>query len=650
MPGAARPAPPMPGGASSFPFGSSAPRGAQRDAAAEEAARMKEDKDKLEKKISDMEHLLSQEKEKALLATLKSQQDEVLSSKVESSLKDIQDKLRRDRHEQEVAEERMGLKAKIKELETRLVQERETWMQTLRGQMQERESSSKDVENHFVYRLQEMERRWLEEKAQWQKSFVQKEEEVRSLKNSAERLREVQDELRLTGLDKIMLEKEIGRYKDEMARVERDRANADQYMRSLPEKERELANLRAEVTMAKMREERANSDFRAREEKTLADMSRLQREIGAIADRKNAEKDEELQKLQARYEAMLHEKENAVAQVSGEKIRAISELVKIKGFIGRVQAVNAALDKERSALRTEKMQMAQSMAAGIEETKKIKQELEHLKASRQADMDELAKKHQARIEQIKETYAADVTKTYSEKLARAGAESQEEKLALIKKYQDEMAAMAGAHQQELARLARTGQEEFARTAKARQEEDAMTARAHQQAVEALREELARSEHAHKEELAKLAQAGQEELARSERAHQQELAARQEEITRAARAHQDELARVRADAQGEKDNKIAEMRLKAENDLAEMAAAQKKRLDQDYTEQLEKLREAKLASEAAALKLESEALRLAEEVKNLDAILAKKQKEFMTAAAEAAGNRKNLEGKLSALSA
>lgn len=644
MPGQLRPAPPqLPGGAPSFPFGGGAPRAPQRDAAAEEAARMKEEKDKLEKKINDMEHLLSQEKEKALLATLKSQQDEVLSSKVESSLKDIQDKLRRDRHEQEVAEERMALKAKIKELETKLVQERETWMQTLRGQMQERESASKDVEGHFIFRLQEMERRWLEEKAQWQRNFVLKEEEVRSLKSSAERLREVQDELRLVSLDKVMMEKELSRYKDEMARLERDtareRAAADSYLRSLPDKERELATLRSEVSMAKMREERAVSDFRAREEKLTADIDRLQKEIGSISDRKTAEREEELQKLRAAYEAQLHEKESVIAQVSGEKIRAVSELVKIKGFIARVQAVNAALDKERAALRQEKMQMAQSMAANIEETKKIRQELEHVKGAHQGEIDELVKKHQARVEQIKESYAGDVAKIYNDKLAKAGQEAQEERLSLMKKYQDEIAALASAHQAELSR-----------TAKARQDEEAERARAHQQALAAVREEQARAERAHKEE-----------LARVETAAHQKLAAMQEEALRSAKARQDELARLRADAQAEKDSSVSAVRAKCESDIAalrsridseaaEAASAQKKRLEQDHAEQTDKLMAAKAAAEAAAHKSENDALRLAEEVKNLETVLARKQKEFMGAAAEAAGGRKNLEAKIGVLEA
>ena len=151
------------------------PQAPARDAAAEEALRMKEEKDKLENKISDMEKLLSQEKEKALLATLKNQQDEALSSRVESSLKDIQEKMRRDRRDHEVEEERLTLKSKIKELETRLAGERETWMQTLKEQLSERETQGKDVEGHFIYRLQEMERRWLDEKGQWQKEISARE-------------------------------------------------------------------------------------------------------------------------------------------------------------------------------------------------------------------------------------------------------------------------------------------------------------------------------------------------------------------------------------------------------------------------------------------------------------------------------------------
>ena len=230
---------------------------AQKEASEAESRRMQEEKDKLEKKISDMEKMLSQEKEKALLATLKNQQDEALSSRVESSLKDIQEKMRRDRRDHEVEEERLSLKGKIKEMEMRLSQERETWMQTLKNQMSERETQGKDVEGHFIYRLQEMERRWLDEKAQWQKEISNREETIRSLKSASEKLREVEDEYRKLSLEKEMTEREASKLRDEVARAEREKASIESYIKMMPEKEREIADLRSENISLRGREDMA---------------------------------------------------------------------------------------------------------------------------------------------------------------------------------------------------------------------------------------------------------------------------------------------------------------------------------------------------------------------------------------------------------
>ena len=413
----ALPLPPM-GGLPTPGFQPAAPQPQQqKDASAEEARRIVEEKDKLEKKISDMEKLLSAEKEKALLATLKNQQDEALSSRVESSLKDIQEKMRRDRRDHEVEEERLLLKGKVKEMEMRLAQERETWMQTLKNQMSERETQGRDVEGHFVYRLQEMERRWLDEKAQWQKEISTREETIRSLKTAAERLREVEDEFRKVSLEKSMTEREASKLRDEVARAEREKASIESYIKMIPEKEREIADLRSENVSLRAREEMTTSAQRSREEaarletmhrdeKYNSEMGRLQAELGSIADRKNAEKNEELKREQARYESQLQEKERIIADVSGEKVRAISELVKIKGFVSRVQAINAVLDKERGQLKVEKMQLAQNMAAQLEELKRLKADSDGLNAAHQAELQSQAEKFKAEINRVKNGYGA----------------------------------------------------------------------------------------------------------------------------------------------------------------------------------------------------------------------------------------------------
>lgn len=446
---------PMPGQGFSLPA-------AQAPAPVKDTAeldRMAADKEKLEKKISEMEKNLAIEKEKSLVAALKSQQDEALSSRVESSLKDIQDKMRRDRRDSQVEEERIALKGKIKELETRLAQERETWMQTLKSQLSERETQGKDVESHFVNRLQEMERRWLDEKAQWQKELLEREEAIRSLKSASERLREVQDEYRRLSIDKEASEKEISKLKDEVARAEREKASIESYIKSIPEKERALAEAHAEVSVVRMREERLKDELKSVQDKTQAEIKyatekqrselekmqgevgRLQAELGSIADRKNAEKNDELARQREQFAEQVQDKEKTLAEVVGEKMRAISELLKVKGFISRVQAVNAAMDKERGQLRLEKMQLAQTMASQLEDLKKLKAENETLTATMQG---EIARARASRSE--------DIDKMHQEELARLSASHEEEMAKLEAARQAEAARNAAAQHDEVARL------------------------------------------------------------------------------------------------------------------------------------------------------------------------------------------------------
>jgi DNA repair exonuclease SbcCD ATPase subunit len=445
------------------------------DRAAEEAKRMQEEKDKLERKINDMEKLLSAEKEKALLATLKNQQDENLSSRVESSLKDIQDKMRRDRRDHEVEEERLTLKAKIKEMETRLSQERETWMQTLKNQMTERETQGRDVEGHFIYRLQEMERRWLDEKAQWQKEISVREEELRSLKSSAEKLRDTQDELRKVSLEKSMIERDISKMKDEVARAEREKASIESYIKIIPEKERELAEVRADNIQLRAREAAALGEVKLRDEKTNFEIDKLQKqigslqaEIGAISDRKNTEKNEELRQLQARFEDQLQEKEKALADVNGEKVRAISELVKIKGFISRVQAINAVLEKERGQLKLEKMQLAQNMAAQMEEIHRLKQESDSIKGAHQAELEAQAARFRSDLEARTGNFTAELERAKSSLAAELTRKHADDTALLLRKQQEEAAEVARRHQEELSKLASAKQNELAAAMAARQ--------------------------------------------------------------------------------------------------------------------------------------------------------------------------------------
>ncbi|HAT71307.1 MAG TPA: hypothetical protein DCS63_00645 [Elusimicrobia bacterium] len=574
--------PPPPGGRPSLPLPQApfAPQFAQpaaapqpaKDSSAEEAKKIQEEKDKLEKKISDMEKLLSQEKEKALLATLKNQQDEALSSRVESSLKDIQEKMRRDRRDHEVEEERLSLKSKIKEMETRLAQERETWMGTLKNQMSERETQGRDVEGHFIHRLQEMERRWLDEKAQWQKEIASREAAISSLKYADVKLRETEDEFRKVSMEKSMLERDLSKMKDEVARAEREKASIESYIKVIPEKERQLAELKSDNIMmrsreaaalgeAKLRDERANFEV----EKLQKEIGRLQAEIGSISDRKNAEKNDELKQLQGRFELQLQEKEKAIADVSGEKVRALSELLKLKGFVGRVQAINTVLEKERGQLRLEKMQLAQNMAAQLEEIKRLKAENESFKASHQGELEAMAAKMRAETDRVKSDCVSQIDRVKSGSAAEMDRVKNSYAAEMDRKHAEEIAGLMRAHQEEILKITAAGQAGLAAT------------------------------------------------------------------TAAARQAAEKLVSER---QAEFDARTAQLRAKYENSAEEEKNALRRQLETEYSAQIKELRESLSAVQGAAHKLEIENNRLSAVSMDYEGAIDKKAKEYEARVARA----------------
>jgi chromosome segregation ATPase len=317
--------------------------------------------------------------------------------------------------------------------------------------------------------------------------------------------------------------------------------------------------------------------------------------------------------------------EAKLAEVSGEKVRAISELVKLKGFISRVQAVNAALEKERSQMRVEKVQLAQSMAAGMEENKRLKSELENfaarhageieaLSAKQAADLNALKSKyssetessaaaHAAELEKIRRDLAGEITRDYEEKLALARKAAQEEVSRLQRRYDAEIANMQKAHQQDLERISSEKQIQA--------ESRAMELRGTYEAAMAdMKASLkARMEADYAEEVRKLkdARVRSDEEAATLRAETQRLAAE-------LRAREADLQARSASSREEKDRFEAAMKerlammgeekvriegaMKAQAEAAEAAEAARRRMEAEL--EALKTRSGDLARQAAEL--------------------------------------------------
>jgi hypothetical protein len=297
------------------------------------------DKVQMERKLAELEKRLAEEREKGLVASAKRETEAANAAKVEVSIKELQEKLRRDRREQEQEESRLKLEGKLQEMEQKLAQERETWVTTLKGQLSSRETQDKELETHFTMRVQELERRWLEEKAQWQKVVLSKEEEVRNLRSLSEKLKGADVELSKVSQERKWLE---GRVQE----LGQERAEAVARLAGAAEKEKENIQLRGDlqlsrqqVSMVQDKLERELQSLRIstkeREERLLADQDRLQRDLSTLTDRLRVEHEAELRRVKADGEAETAKYKEAVE-------RAAADMQKLRGVAGAMERQLAA--------------------------------------------------------------------------------------------------------------------------------------------------------------------------------------------------------------------------------------------------------------------------------------------------------------------
>lgn len=170
----------------------------------------------LEDKVTELEKKLMEEREKVLLAQLRSKEEEAVSAKVETSIKDIQDKLRREKKEQELEEMRRKAEAKVIQMERRLAEEREAWVSTLKGQLNQRDQITQEMESHFSTRLKDLEYRWAQEKSALEASVRDRDAEIIRIRQEVALKSEHdkafwEDRIRVVNNDREKLEREIDR-------------------------------------------------------------------------------------------------------------------------------------------------------------------------------------------------------------------------------------------------------------------------------------------------------------------------------------------------------------------------------------------------------------------------------------------------------
>lgn len=196
----------------------------------------------MEGRIAELEKKLMEEKEKVLLASLRSKEEEAVSAKVETSIKEIQDKLRREKREQELDENRRKAESRALELERRMAEEREAWVSTLKTQLSQRDQATQEMEGHFSTRLKDLEYRWAQEKTTLENAIRDKDAEMARLRHEMQLKSEQEksfweDRIKSVSGERDKLERELERAKDRLVQ-ERDQmtlerqALRDQQMRS----------------------------------------------------------------------------------------------------------------------------------------------------------------------------------------------------------------------------------------------------------------------------------------------------------------------------------------------------------------------------------------------------------------------------------
>ena len=399
-------------------------------------------------RVTELETKLQHEREKVLRMSLKSQEEKTVAARVENSIQEIQERLRRQKRDADQEEGRLKLEGKIQELENRLVQERETWVTTLKGQVNKNESEDKELESHFTMRIQEMERRWLEEKAHWTRLTNAKDEELRKAGEAQEKLTEL-------GRDHDKLSDTHTRLKEDAEASKGRVQELEARMRGAMDREREYFQVKAEADRARdqvrMLQEKYDRDttasrqsFKEREERILADNERLQSDVSGISKRIRTEYETEMRHLRSQHEGEL---ENLRGEMGMELKKTKAQADVAGAALQRMRAVGSALEKQVASLRMQ-----------ASEAKKLKDEVSRVNERYKAEFLVLQRKWQEREVEIRHQSETHMRQRFDAEKTKLKVRAQEEIQDRIVKLQAQLRNEANAELAEREKAVRADME------------------------------------------------------------------------------------------------------------------------------------------------------------------------------------------------
>jgi chromosome segregation ATPase len=432
----------------------------------------------LESKISDLEKKLLEEREKVLLASLRSKEEEAVSAKVETSIKEIQDKLRREKREVELEESRRKAELRVAEMERRLAEEREAWVSTLKNQLNQRDQVTQEMETHFSARLKDLEYRWAQEKASLEAALREREGEVARAKQEAALKTEQEkgfweDRLRTTAAEREKIERELERVRDRV--------------------DHEKAQLLAERQVLRDQVSKAEQTARFVEDRSRAEKEAFERQMAAMAAREQNHAKE------------VSEKAAQISALEQQMSLARSQTSQVEG---RVHTLEAQLEEWRRRAADVEQEASVKRLQYEHQIEELRREMGHARALAQEEASRTIARMEAEFNEKKARFETEA-EALKEQILKSRAAAQDDAARSIAKVEADFLEKKLRYDNEISNL----REQLNRTQKGANEETSRVQARLEEEFAERRRKLEDELHVVKNQLAHERQVLQDELAR-----------------------------------------------------------------------------------------------------------------------------------------
>jgi chromosome segregation ATPase len=303
----------------------------------------------LEARLADLERRLMAEREKALSSAVQEQ----AAVSVDTALKDMQEKLRREKREQELDAARQAAEAKSRDLERRLAEERDMWVTVMKDHLA-RGGDNKPL---------------LQEISALKSSLAQKDEEMAALREQSLK----------GGGDQKVLQKEVSSLKDLLGKQEAaieakvDEVRLLKEQLAVKDKNLEAQSDELMMRMSSMQQALAEKDteedeLRRQAEAAQQETERARKALAEALKNASATAAAELERDRATFQKHLKEQQQYHAKLA-------SRIEELEKDIGGRDAMMQSVRAENEALQA---RMTELVAAKDAESRLMRENLQRL--------------------------------------------------------------------------------------------------------------------------------------------------------------------------------------------------------------------------------------------------------------------------------